>query len=92
LSLVRRARLPTPHTNVRIAGHEVDALWPRERLVVEVDGFAFHSTRAAFERDRARDADLQAHGYRVMRVTWRQLTVRPEALAARIGGALAAAR
>lgn len=92
LSLVRRARLPTPHTNVRIAGHEVDALWPNERLVVEVDGFTFHSTRAAFERDRARDADLQAHGYRVMRVTWRQLTVRPEALAARIGGALAAAR
>jgi very-short-patch-repair endonuclease len=32
--------------------------WPQERLVVEVDGFAYHSSRAAFERDRARDARL----------------------------------
>ena len=32
----------------------VDALDPqRLRLIVEVDGFAFHSSRAAFERDRA---------------------------------------
>ena len=92
LGLLQRARLPKPRTNVRVSGHEVDALWPQERLVVEVDGFAFHSSRAAFERDRARDADLQAHGYRVVRVTWRQLTTRPEEVAARLGGALAAAR
>ena len=90
LSLPRRARLPKPHTNVRVAGHEVDALWPHQCLVIEVDGFAFHSSREAFERDRARDADLQAHGYRVMRVTWRQLTTRPEELAARLGAALVA--
>jgi Transcriptional regulator, AbiEi antitoxin len=42
LSLLRRAGLPSPRTNVRVAGHEVDALWPHQRLVVEVDGFAFH--------------------------------------------------
>jgi very-short-patch-repair endonuclease len=36
---------------------------------VEVDGFAFHGGRDAFERDRTRDAQLQAHGYRDMRVT-----------------------
>ncbi len=35
-------------------------------LVVEVDGFAYHRTRAAFERDRRRDPELQAHGLRVM--------------------------
>ena len=92
LSLLRRARLPQPHTNIRVAGHEVDALWPHQRLIVEVDGFAFHSSREAFERDRARDADLQAHGYRVVRVTWRELTTRPEELAARLGAALAAGR
>ncbi len=90
LSLLRRAGLPKPLTNVRVAGHEVDVLWAHERLIVEVDGFAFHSSRAAFERDRARDADLQARGYRVVRVTWRQLTTRPEELAARLGGALVA--
>ena len=52
LELIRAARLPDPRTNVKVGGHEVDLLWPAQRLIVEVDGFAFHSTRAAFERDR----------------------------------------
>jgi very-short-patch-repair endonuclease len=43
----------------------------------------------AFERDRLRDADVQATGYRVMRVTWRQLVDKPEALVARIAQAIA---
>lgn len=88
LRLVAAAGLPRPQTNVRVAGCEVDALWPEARLVVEVDGFAFHASRAAFERDRDRDARLQARGFRVMRVTWRQLTARPEVLTARLGAAL----
>jgi very-short-patch-repair endonuclease len=88
LALVRRAGLPQPQTNVRVGAHEVDALWPSHRLVVEVDGFAFHSSREAFERDRERDADLQAEGLRVIRVTWRRLTGRPEAVAALLGAAL----
>jgi very-short-patch-repair endonuclease len=82
LALLRRAGLPHPRTNVRVGRHEVDCLWPAARLVVEVDGFAFHRTRAAFERDRRRDADLQAAGWRVVRVTWRQLTEEREALVA----------
>ena len=88
LRLVEAAYLPRPATNVRLGRYEVDALWHGERLVVEVDGFAFHSTRAAFERDRRRDAELQAAGYRVMRVTWRQLADEPEAVVARLAAAL----
>ena len=91
LRLVARAGLPRPRTNVRLAGHEVDALWPRERVVVEVDGYAFHSSPAAFDRDRRRDADLQAAGYRVLRLTWRALTDRPEESAARLAVLLAQA-
>jgi len=56
LELIRAARLPIPRTNTRLHGYEVDLLWPDQRLVVEVDGYAFHSHRAAFERDRRRDA------------------------------------
>lgn len=89
LSLVARAALPPPQVNVRVAGHDVDALWREQRLVVEVDGFAFHRTRAAFERDRRRDAELQAQGLRVIRATWRQIASEPEALVARLAGALA---
>jgi very-short-patch-repair endonuclease len=66
-------------------------LWPRERLIVEVDGYAFHHTRAAFERDRARDAELQACGYRVIRITWRQIEAGPHVVIARLAAALAVA-
>jgi len=90
LALLRRSRLPLPSTNVRVGRYEVDMLWSSHRLAVEVDGFAFHGTRAAFERDRVRDADLQALGLRVIRVTWRQIVEEPEATVARLAGMLAA--
>jgi very-short-patch-repair endonuclease len=89
LALIRAAGLPPPRTNVHVGPYEVDFLWPAHRLVVEVDGFAFHSSRAAFERDRRRDADLQARGLRVTRVTWRQLEREPHAVVARLAAALA---
>ena len=73
---------------MRLGRHEVDFLWPEQRLIVEVDGFAFYSTRAAFERDRARDRALQAAGYVVLRITWRQLIDEPEAVVAELAGAL----
>jgi len=90
LALVARAGLPRPETNVRLHGHEVDALWRSKRLVVEVDGYAFHAHRDAFERDRRRDAELQAAGYRVLRVTWRRIAHEPEALLVTLAQALAA--
>jgi len=89
LALIRKAQLPRPEVNVRLGPYLLDFLWRRQRLVVEVDGFAFHSSRDAFERDRKRDADLVAHGFRVIRITWRQLVREPEALLARLAQALA---
>jgi very-short-patch-repair endonuclease len=89
LHLIYKAGLPRPETNRHVEGYEVDLLWRDRRLIVEVDGFAFHSTRAAFERDRRRDAELQAHGYRVVRFTWRQIVHEPEAVVARIAALLA---
>lgn len=84
LTLIRAARLPQPATNVRVGRHEADLLWRAHRLVVEVDGYAFHGSCHAFERDRRRDADLVAAGYRVLRFTWRQITKEPEAVVARL--------
>jgi very-short-patch-repair endonuclease len=80
LDLIRKAGLPPPETNVRLHGHEVDFLWRAQRLVVEVDGYAYHQTRAAFERDRRRDADLQEAGFRVLRPTWRRIADEGEQL------------
>lgn len=89
--LLLRAGLPPTHTNVTVAGWEVDVLYAPERLVVEFDSFQFHGTKAALERDRRKDAELLAAGYRVLRVTWRQVSERPERLVAQLARALAAA-
>ena len=91
LGLIRAARLPSPDTNINLAGFEVDFVWPDQKLVVEVDGYRFHSSRAAFERDRRRDAKLGELGFRVIRVTWRQLVDEPHAVVAGIAAALARA-
>lgn len=92
LLCVRRAELPAPETNVRVAGCEVDFLWRRERLVVEIDGHAFHGAPAAFENDRRRDLILTASGMRVVRITWRQLTRETEAVIARVAQSLVRGR
>ena len=84
LALIRQARLPEPAVNTPLHGHVVDFLWPAEKLVVEVDGYRFHSSRRSFERDRERDSALGTRGYEVMRVTWRQLIDEPEVVLGRI--------
>ena len=65
-----------------MAGFEVDAVWRRERLVVELDGRAAHGTVRAFDADRERDRILQAQGWRVVRVTFRHLRDRPDTVVA----------
>jgi very-short-patch-repair endonuclease len=85
LSFLEDTGLPRPQVNtlLEVAGSrfEVDCLWRARRLVVELDGHATHATRAAFERDRARDRTLQAGGWRVVRITWRQLCGAPDLVA-----------
>jgi very-short-patch-repair endonuclease len=70
---IREHDLTPPVINGFVEGFEVDAHWPHARLVVEVDGWRFHSSRQAFEDDRERDAILQEKGWRVVRVTARRL-------------------
>jgi hypothetical protein len=84
IELCRRAGLPQPAANLWIAGGEADVSWPERRLVVELDTAAHHQTRAAFERDRARDAALQLAGYRVLRVTDRRLDAQPQEVLAAV--------
>jgi very-short-patch-repair endonuclease len=66
-------RFPMPQTNVLIEGVEVDVAWPASKLVIELDSWEYHRTRAAFEADRGRDRRLAAAGWKVLRVTWRDL-------------------
>ena len=88
LPLIRRAGLPEPLVNHPIGPYTVDFVWPEQRVLVETDGYATHGHRAAFERDRARDAALQAAGYVVLRFTHRQVTRRPMVVIAQLAAVL----
>ena len=78
LALVRRGGLPQPEVNARLAGYEVDFLWREQRRIIEVDGYAYHSTRQSTTRDRRKDDDLEAAGYRVTRFTADQILHDPD--------------
>jgi very-short-patch-repair endonuclease len=84
LALIMSAGLPRPSTNVFVEGYEIDAYWPRERFAVERDGYEFHRTRAAFERDRLRQEDLKLAGIEMIRMTWRRIDSEPDRVAGRI--------
>lgn len=90
LALVRRAQLPQPRVNARTAGYEVDFLWPAERVVVEIDGFRYHSTRRAFDHDHRKDQVLFSAGLIVLRFTYEQLKREPLNVIAQVAGALGA--
>lgn len=91
LAAIRRARLPAPELNARVGDYEADFFWPALGVVVEVDGFAHHSSRRSFERDHRRDLELASRGLTVVRVTWRQITAEPDAVLVRLARTLALA-
>jgi very-short-patch-repair endonuclease len=66
--------LPRPSgLNVPVAGHTADCHYLAQRLVVELDGRAFHQRRAQMRADRHRDTDYQLHGHRILRLLWDDL-------------------
>jgi hypothetical protein len=81
-----------PENNASVAGLEVDFVWRAQRVVVELDGWAFHRTRHAFERDRERDQALAREGFAVLRFTHRQVTERAWDVARTVRAALASPR
>jgi very-short-patch-repair endonuclease len=82
---LRRHRLPLPRFNDWILlgpkRFQADCHWPHLRLIVELDGWKGHSTRSAFQDDRARDRSLHAAGFSVVHLTWNQLDVEAEEIA-----------
>lgn len=88
--------IPTPTFELHLGDDDligrVDCTWREARLVVELDSERFHGSKLARERDRLRDNQLVAAGWRVIRVTWEDLRDRPDEVVAQILAALAAAR
>ena len=88
LSLCERYSIPMPEVNVPLCGFTVDALWRRERVVVELDGRSAHGSDERVENDRARDLALRAAGHTVLRYTWNQVSRRARLVAADVRAAL----
>jgi very-short-patch-repair endonuclease len=91
LDLYRHHRIPTPEVNVKLGRWEVDFLWRHQMLVVEADFFAYHRGSVSFEDDYARDLDLRAAGYTVLRFNDTQLEDEPERVASVIADPLGVA-
>jgi hypothetical protein len=72
--------VPLPKFNARLHGLTVDAYWPAHGLVVELDGYANHSSPAQLRRDRERELILRANGLCVVRYDWELMHRRPGAM------------
>ncbi len=74
-----RERLGVGAVQEEVAGlipgrrYRADIVVPAARLVVEFDGFQFHRSKTAFQKDRERQNLLVLHGWRVLRVFARQV-------------------
>ena len=92
ISLCDDYGIPRPRCQQWLLGYRVDFLWPEQRVVVETDGRAWHTTGRAFETDRIRDAELEDAGWNVRRFTWLQLTNHRQWVAERVETVLSRSR
>jgi hypothetical protein len=68
-----------------------DFVFPPARVIVEVDGWAFHHDPTRFVVDRERQNRLVRAGWRLVRVTWYDLRYRPDYVVSQVREALAQA-
>ena len=80
----KQYELPEPVMSTRVAGYEADALFPDERIVIELDSWKFHSDPEAFESDRDRDVDRLVAGFWTVRITWERIKYRSQREATRL--------
>jgi very-short-patch-repair endonuclease len=88
VAFLKHHHLPLPDLNQQVAGHEVDAVYREQKLVIELDSRQFHTTTHAFETDRDRDADLLNAGFATVRTTDHRLKEHPTKEAERLNSIL----
>ena len=88
LQAIAQAGLPKPVTQFRVMDGtrfvgRFDLAYPTAKVIIEADGYRWHSGRAAWHKDRSRDNDLNRLGWTVLRYTAQDLRD-PRAVAAQI--------
>jgi len=89
-TLLREAAITGWKPNYRVGRYRVDIGFPRQKVAIEVDGFAFHSGAEAFQVDRVRQNDIVLMQWQVLRFTWLDLVEYPERVQALIRSAISA--
>jgi len=80
--LLQRSGLPLPVRQFWVVAggqrYRLDFAWPAERVAAECKGWKFHGGREHFDPDEQRAADLVVARWRVLPLTWKQVTSSPE--------------
>jgi very-short-patch-repair endonuclease len=91
IRLLKAARITGWRANYPLAGYRIDVAFPRQKVAIEVDGWAFHSDHDDFQHDRERQNDIALLGWQVLRFTWLDLTEYPQRVIAEIRFAISRA-
>ena len=92
IRLLRAAKISGWRANYPVCGYVVDVAFPKQKVAIEVDGWAFHHDRTAFQNDRARQNRISLNGWQVLRFTWLDLTEYPHRVIAEIAAAVRSPR
>jgi very-short-patch-repair endonuclease len=76
--LLRNSSIRAPERQYPVGRFRLDFAWPSMRIGCECDGFEHHGSRLAWKRDRNRLAAIEAAGWRIVHVTWTDVTREPE--------------
>lgn len=92
LGVIKRAGLPAPVRQHQVNTEDgplfLDFAYPDAMLGIEADSYRWHSGRVKWEYDRDRLDRLTLLGWRIIHVTWGDLTKRPQAVTEKISRAL----
>jgi very-short-patch-repair endonuclease len=86
--LLRTSSLPKPVRQFPLGRFRLDFAWPSARIGCECDGFEHHGSRLAWKRDRARLAAIEVARWRIVHVTWADVTEAPKQTLERLAYAL----
>jgi very-short-patch-repair endonuclease len=89
LKLIRDSGLPHPVVNGRLGPYKPDFMWPREKLIVELDSYPFHAGPGGFQNDRDKDLFFRDAGFDVLRFVRAHVVREPARVLVRLAQALA---
>jgi very-short-patch-repair endonuclease len=88
VKLLREEGITGWKTNYPVGGYKVDVGFPKQKVAIEADGWAFHNSQEDFQNDRERQNKIALLGWKVLRFTWLDLVEYPRRVIAEIKHAI----